>query len=251
MLSRCLRLNKRGISPILIRSYHSTDHVGSNTIVNPTSVESRILDASLKYVPEYGFDERCITRAIQELRYPDSMNAAISFSGKSGALRIVEYWLRLQRAKLEEYVGENAEELARMKNDYERLKHLMKVRLLFNEPVLGKLSGGLAQLVVPYNLSTGLEEIHALSDDLAFYSGDDSHDFSWYSKRMGISTIYVSSEMYMLNDNSVGFERTKEFVDDKVGDLEKLGNGYNDVEQWLGFNAISLINLIKSQLNRG
>ena len=55
----------------------------------------------------------------------------------------------------------------------------------------------------------------------------------------------------MVNDTSKDFERTKQFVDSKVKDFEKLGNGYNDVEQWLGFNAISLVNLIKSQLNRG
>lgn len=252
MLSRGFKLtNKRVINPVLFRSYHSTDHIGSNTILNQSTIDSKILNTSLKYIPEYGFDEKCITKAIQELKYPDSLNSVISFNDKSPALQMMLYWLKLQRSKLETYVIEHAQELDSMKNDYERLNHLIKIRLMYNEPILKELPQGIAQLIVPYNLGCGLEQIHELSDDLAFYSGDDSHDFSWYSKRLGISTIYVSSELFMVNDTSKDFERTKQFVDSKVKDFEKLGNGYNDVEQWLGFNAISLVNLIKSQLNRG
>ncbi|EMG49277.1 COQ9 Ubiquinone biosynthesis protein COQ9 [Candida maltosa Xu316] len=253
MLSRSLRITQRTTIPSLVRTYYSTDHINSNVIVNESTIDSQILNQSIKYIPEYGFNSKCITKAIHDLKYPDSLHSVITMKGKDPALVLILYWLRLQRAKLEKYVNdpETSKSFHELTDEYQRLSHLIKVRLSYNVPVLGKLHEGLSQLVVPFNLSDGMNEIYELSDDLAFYAGDKSNDFSWYSKRLGVSTIYVSSELYMLNDKTRGFENTRKFVDDKVADLKKLGNGYNDVEQWLAFNGISLINLIKSQLTRG
>ena len=94
-------------------------------------------------------------------------------------------------------------------------------------------------------------ELHALADDIAFFAGDESNDFAWYTKRFGISTIYVGAELFMMQDSSSGFKATYNFVDGKVDELRNLGAGYNNVEQWTLFNAVSLVNLIKSQLTRG
>ena len=55
----------------------------------------------------------------------------------------------------------------------------------------------------------------------------------------------------MLNDNTKDFQLTQRFIKQRVYDLKKLSDGYNNIEQWLGFNGISFINLIKSQLTRG
>ena len=51
-------------------------------------------------------------------------------------------------------------------------------------------------------MNQSLDELHNLSDDIAFYAGDTSNDFAWYSKRLGFSSIYVSSEVFMLQDTS-------------------------------------------------
>lgn len=55
----------------------------------------------------------------------------------------------------------------------------------------------------------------------------------------------------MLQDTSKDFHHTRKFVEDKVQAFSNLGGAYNDVEQWGTFNAISLVNLIKTQLARG
>ena len=105
--------------------------------------------------------------------------------------------------------------------------------------------------MVPYNLAASLEELLNLGDDLAYYAGDKSNDFAWYLKRATICSIYVKSELFLLNDNTGGLWLTNQYVDERVDEFVKLGEGYNSVEQWVDFNAISLINLIKSQLARG
>ncbi|CAX40433.1 ubiquinone biosynthesis protein, mitochondrial precursor, putative [Candida dubliniensis CD36] len=236
---------------VAYRSYHSQDHININTIDN-SKIDDQILTTAIKYIPEYGFQSKCITEAIKQLKYPDSMNSL--FTTKPGnnslELQLMIHWLKLQRYNLEKYIQTNP--FSNTQSYEEKLIELINVRLSYNEPILHQLkTNGISQLILPYNLSQGLNELYQLSDDLAYYSGDKSHDFNWYSKRLGIASIYVSSELFMLNDTTKDFKLTKSFVKKRIYDLQKLGNGYNNIEQWIGFNTISLINLIKSQLTRG
>ncbi|CUM63520.1 uncharacterized protein PRCAT00001096001 [Priceomyces carsonii] len=235
-----------------IRFYHAVDHPSSNLIINPGTLESTILTKSLEYVPKYGFKEDSITMAIRQLKYPDSLRSMLTgiSSGKSLEYQLSLFWLKYQRQKLKNEV-ENSSKFQTIENEYDRVAFLIKKRLAYNAPVINLLSQCLSQLVIPYNINQSLEELSNLSDDIAFYSGDQSVDFSWYSKRLSLSSIYVSSELYMLQDSSPGFVRTNEFVDDKVEKLVSLGNSYNIAEEWAFFNAISLVNLIRSQLIRG
>lgn len=233
--------------------YHSADHPASNVIVDAKSVQSKILTKALEHIPQHGFNTICVTQAIRDMEYPDSLVSAITSDpeGNSTELQLMVHWLKVQRQKLEEYVMDPESEFHTIGDEYDRASHLLKKRLLFNEPIVKQLSNGIGHLVLPYNLSRGLDELHNLSDDIAFYAGDASHDFAWYSKRLGFSSAYVSSELYMLQDSSVGFSKTKEFVDARVALLRDFGYAYNSVEQWGLFNAISTVNLIKSQLLRG
>lgn len=90
-----------------------------------------------------------------------------------------------------------------------------------------------------------------MSDDIAYYAGDMSNDSAWYAKRLLLLSIYVKLELYMLLDTSPDFSSTLLFVDRNVLAVKFMGNSYNAVEQWSAFNAISLVNLIRSQLARG
>lgn len=221
-----------------MRFYHARDHPTS--IINKLP-ESLILDKAIPLLPTYGFTRQCITEAVRQLNYPDSLGSLV----KDSALPI--HWLKTQRKVLEEHAMAPESPLHNITNEYDRATHLMQTRLLYNEGI--NLTDLMSQLVLPYNLAESSAELHALSDDIAFYAGDASNDFAWYSKRMGLSTIYVLAEMYqVLNPDRAAVNR---FVANKIGDLKKLGLAYNDVEEWALFNGISAFNLIRSQLMRG
>lgn len=235
------------------RLYHSIDHIKSNQIVNEKSAEAIILNKAMEYVPKYGFEPLCITSAARELQYPDSIHSALTSSptGNTLEFQLVVHWLKCQRQRFEQEIYNENDPLHSITDHYERLAYLINKRLQYNAPIIHHLSKGISQLVLPYNMSQSLEELHNLSDDIAYYAGDMSNDFAWYSKRLGVSSIYVSSELFMLQDSSDGFSRTKDFVSDKVSKLNDLGNAYTNTEEWGYFNAISLVNLIRSQWTRG
>lgn len=233
------------------RMYHAVDH--PSPIIRDQSVEAKVLGKAVEYLPKYGFDPLCVTQAIRDLKYSESLESALTGSGggQSLELQLLVHWLKTTRAQLKKEVLDPTLEFHLIKDEFARVAFLINKRLEYNRPIAHHLSAGLSHLVVPYNWTQSLEELHNLSDDIAFYAGDASNDFAWYTKRLGISTVYVSSELYMLQDHSADYHRTTKFVEAKVRELGTLGDAYNSVEQWGLFNGISLINLIKSQLVRG
>ncbi|EGW33749.1 uncharacterized protein SPAPADRAFT_59114, partial [Spathaspora passalidarum NRRL Y-27907] len=207
----------------LLRLYHSSEHIGSNVIVDNNTIESKILSKALEHIPRYGFKTGSITKAIRDLEYPDSIQSVITSNpkGNSAEFQLTLHWLKSKRQELNNYAAEDPE-FNSITNEYERVAKLIKTRLMMNSPVIGHLHEGLSQLVVPYNLPQSMEELHNLSDDIAFLAGDMSHDFAWYSKRAGFSSIYVKSELYMLQDSSANFKKTNKFVDEKVRGIKQL-----------------------------
>lgn len=236
----------------LARAYHSTSHTASNIIVDATTPEAILLTKAIEHIPRLGFTKASIDAAVKDLGYLDSIQSLVTASSPHSAeFSLVLFWLKLQRQKLYNEVLDPNLAFHTVKDEYERVLYLLNKRLLYNKPIVGLLGLALSQLVMPYNLGSSMEELHNLSDDVAFYAGDNSNDSAWYAKRLLFSSVYVKSELYMLQDTSEDFERTRKFVESSVSSIKAAGASYNAVEQWTLFNAILMVNLIKSQLARG
>lgn len=242
----------RSFARPLVRTYHSTSHPASNLIINKSSPEGVLFSKALEHVPKFGFTTRAINAAVADGQYLDSIQSAVlATSRHSPEYLLILFWLKFQRQRLYDDISKPDSEFHTLSDEYGRAAWLLKQRLRYNEPVMQHLSDALARLVIPYNWQLSLEELHNLSDDVAFYAGDNSNDSAWYAKRFLLSTIYVRSELFMLLDASPQFERTQKFVNESIASMKTLGYSYTSVEQWAVFNAISTLNLIKSQLTRG
>lgn len=236
----------------LSRAYHSTSHTASNIIIDAKLPQSILLTKAIEHVPKLGFTKASIDAAVRNLGYSDSIQSVVTASSPhSSEFSLVLFWLKLQRQNLYNEVMDAQLDFHAIADEYNRAAYLINKRLSYNRPVLALLPQALAQLVTPYNVAASLEELHNLSDDFAFYAGDQSNDTAWYAKRLLFSSIYVKSELYMLQDTSENFESTKRFVESSVNSIRAAGASYNAIEQWTMFNAISMVNLIKSQMARG
>jgi len=51
---------------------------------------------------------------------------------------------------------------------------------------------------LPENIGSSMRELAMLADEMWFLAGDRSVDFSWYTKRTTLSTVYASTGMYSL-----------------------------------------------------
>lgn len=227
------------------RNYHSFYHANPK-IIDLNTVENKLLNKAYEYVPELGFTSKAITTAAKELGMNETTpNVLFKFTSGGLESQLVMFHLKNSRQKLQEL-----KDLAEG-NDIEKLRYLINQRLDMNKPIAKQMPELLGRMIQPSNMVASLQELHNLSDDLQYYSGDRSIDFAWYSKRMAISGLYVQSELFMINDKSDDFQDTKNFVDSKLKEYDTAAYAYNSVEEWGFFNAVSTVNLIKSQLARG
>lgn len=224
--------------------------------------EFELLTAAMEYVPKWGFTQKAVAMACSDGKaslgfngnligalYKDNVEHELAWTHLRNCrerLASKELLDRLDAARYTDAFGNE-----RQTTEMDRAKWLVKERLLMNAPIRGRLTELMAILVQPACWGKSLEELHQLSDDVAFYAGDRSTDFAWYSKRMAFSAVYLQCEAFMSKDTSQDFVNTLAFVDARLDEVDKLGSAYNDVEEWGIFNAWSVVNLVRSQIVKG
>ncbi|CDH11327.1 probable Ubiquinone biosynthesis protein COQ9,mitochondrial [Zygosaccharomyces bailii ISA1307] len=253
MLKRLLR--------VPVRRYHpsSSEYVKSPNLgplnYGKDSPQYAVLSHALKVsVPVVGFNERALVHSLNQLNYPSTMlsvlgasNSPSLFHSSPAVMELIKFHLVDKRLRLVEDLDQESQQKP-------SLEDLLLKRLEMNVPVAQHLSQLLSHLAIPgpFTVEAALPELHRLSDDLIYYSSEKDHpDFAWYSKRIGLSCAYVSSELFMAQDSSANYEETFEFAKDKLERTMQLGEYYNNTEEWAWYTLLNTINLAKSQMARG
>ena len=81
---------------------------------------------------------------------------------------------------------------------------------------------GLSVLAMPQNALLGLRLLYDTVDAIWYGVGDDSTDFSFYSKRATLAGIYAAGVLFWLDDRSPGFADTQAFIERRLADLHRL-----------------------------
>jgi ubiquinone biosynthesis protein COQ9 len=90
----------------------------------------------------------------------------------------------------------------------------------------------LGVLALPYNIPVAAGLLHASSDEILFVCGDESTDFSWYTKRALISTLYAASELHMLSDQSPLKADTWSFLERRLDDYASCIQTFSQVTKF-------------------
>lgn len=184
-------------------------------------------------VPQYGFNERSLVASCNDL------NLSSSALSNFGVSELIRYHLVKNRLNLHE-LSENS-------TNTTTLESLFLARLKSNIPIGEQLSPMLSNLLLtPFTAS---EELHNLSNDFVYLSSDveESHDFSWYSKRLGLSMAYMSSELFMAQDKSANYVETMNFARNRLRNWTECSSMYHNTTEFLWFQMLSGVNFIKSK----
>lgn len=225
--------------------YHSEQHI-DEPYLEAGSPQYKILDRALTdFVPKFGFQHKAILESARTYGYGDSIQSLFT----SGTYDLIKFHLVNERSKL--YEVSKTEEFSKLTNENDKLKYLLKKRLSGNIPYVEHLNQLQGYLILPPNVLESSNELHKLSDDLRFLSGDKSNDFAWYSKRLSLSTSYIALELFMSTDKSESFKNTMSLADSKIDNLDGFGQIYTNAEEFLFYTLNSGVNLFKSQASRG
>ena len=98
----------------------------------------------------------------------------------------------------------------------DKIKTIMELKFENNNHLKKALPEMLKFLLRPGNIFMSIKMLHENSDFIWNLSGDKSNDFSYYSKRGLLSTIYLATLIYWLNDKSEKDIATKNFISKSV-----------------------------------
>eukprot|EP00002_Diphylleia_rotans_P020023 TRINITY_DN3880_c0_g1_i2.p1 TRINITY_DN3880_c0_g1~~TRINITY_DN3880_c0_g1_i2.p1 ORF type:complete len:305 (-),score=67.97 TRINITY_DN3880_c0_g1_i2:90-1004(-) len=186
----------------------------------------QLLKATLKHVPTLGWTAHAIVSGAKDLGLsPSSIGL---FEG--GTLGLVAEYIRYNNEKLEQA----AKSIKLSGSTRDKYYSLIKARLELQVPYMSNWQQGLGHLVCPSNIKVSAPLLLETADSICYSAGDRSSDMSWYTKRGEVSAIYASTELYMLTDQSSGYQDTWKFLNRRLDDRAQLAENYNQLS--LGFD---------------
>ncbi len=167
------------------------------------------IEAALPHVAAHGW-----TAAALRLGAGDS--ADLLFPG--GPAEMVEVYISYADQRM---VAETAPIIGNPRLS-ERVRALIAARLRQAEPERAAVRRAVGVLCLPGNAAVAARTLAHTVDTIWAAAGDRSADFSWYTKRAILASVYTATLMFWLNAGS-DHEGTLAFLDRRLAGVARLG----------------------------
>lgn len=167
---------------------------------------------ALDLVPEHGWQIAALRGAAPELADLDLL-----FPG--GSADLIEAAVDLGDRQMEEDAA--AADFSEM-GLTKRVRAIILRRLERQRPHREAIRRALALLALPGNARIAARITARTVDAIWFAAGDNSSDFSWYTKRAILMAVYSATLLYWLRDYSGDDSATAEFLDRRLAGLGRF-----------------------------
>jgi ubiquinone biosynthesis protein COQ9 len=104
----------------------------------------------------------------------------------------------------------------------QRIALALRLRFSVLAPWREAVRRGLSVLAMPQNAPLGLRLLYDTVDAIWHGVGDDSTDFSFYTKRATLAGIHAGAVLFWLDDRSPDAADTEAFIERRLADLHRL-----------------------------
>ncbi|GAV05080.1 hypothetical protein RvY_15262-2 [Ramazzottius varieornatus] len=191
-------------------------------------LKERILNAGLSYVPEYGWTIEALAKGAEKSGLPSIAHGLCPNGGLDLVIYAYDQSNRQFEATFQPFERQKAEPGISFK---EYLVSAIRARLELNTAYGSDWKDAIALLSLPQNTRQGLRLVGQLADDIWHLLGDNKIDSNWYAKRIAIIALYQSTELYLLQDRSEGYQDTWDFLERRAEDFVRLHNKAAKVQQ--------------------
>ncbi|XP_055917974.1 ubiquinone biosynthesis protein COQ9, mitochondrial [Eupeodes corollae] len=217
-------------------------------------VRMKILDAALKHVPAEGWSRQAIIQGAEEAGYPSEVHGMFP----SGGYELVSHFVgKCNEALLKHMQAETNNGQKEVADPLDFLIRSVKFRLQMIEPYKSHWPQAMALIALPPNVPTSLAQVLTMVDDMCYYSGDRSVDFGWYTRRVGLATIFKMVEVFMLQDSSPDHQETWTFLKNRMEEaaqiqmvLAQTGDMTNNFQRSFNSAFVTARNILGLNYNR-
>lgn len=181
------------------------------------TVKTKILLAALPHVAFDGWTDKVLARAAKSVGIKDG-DLHTSFPG--GALDLVLYFSDWADAEMLKKISGKKFSGLRVRD---RVAAGVQARLEILGPHRQAVAKSLSFLAFPPRNIHLPKLVWATADKIWRAAGDTATDHNHYTKRILLSGVLTATVLHWLNDESVGFEKTRVFLDRRIDDAMKLG----------------------------
>lgn len=218
-------------------------------------IRVQILDASLQFVSKHGWSVESIQCGAESINYPGVAHGLFP----SGAIELIQhFYLKCNRELIEKLQEELSStgidsdgkpKPVEVPNPRDFSIKAIRMRLEMIQPFIDTWPQAIGFMTLPQNVPASLAQLLTLVDDICYCAGDRSVDIGWYTRRIGIASIYKMVELFMLQDKSVDHQKTWEFLERRVDEGIQLQEFLINSEQTTKTVTKALDNVFQTARN--
>ena len=166
-----------------------------------------------------GWNQAALEKAVESLG-KEKIYAEILFPG--GIKEFTKFFADECNEKLEERAKDILATEMRLSEKVEEII-FEKIKIYHDE--IGSLSGVQkfsGYCACPNNLTFTMQNIYEFSSEVWYMLKDKSTDFSYYTKRISLGTIYSNCFLYSISDDSENLEKTRAYIKRNIDGLMKF-----------------------------
>ncbi len=182
----------------------------------PEELRQPLMEAVLTHAAFDGWSFAALNRAAADIGVSAEM-AELAFP--RGGIEVLE--MHLADADIKMCAALDILDLGSMRIQ-DRIKTAVRTRLEQNQSHRSAIQRGIALLSLPAHADIGIKALETTMDLMWTAAGDTSTDFNWYSKRIILSGVYMSTLMVWLSDESPDYAETWEFLDRRISGVMKF-----------------------------
>lgn len=173
------------------------------------------IEAMLPHVPFDGWTMRALRMGLADAGMPAD-DAELLFPG--GSADMVDTFCDLA----DRWMEQDAATLAETRLTA-RVRGVIALRFERNRPHREAIRRALAVLALPMNARVAAACSARTVDSIWYAAGDESADFSWYTKRAILTGVYGTTLLYWLRDGSEDGADTLAFLDRRLAGVGRIG----------------------------
>jgi ubiquinone biosynthesis protein COQ9 len=176
-------------------------------------LKDAVLAAALPRVEFYGWSLSLLHEAAKEAGADDAQIAALYPRGPADM--VVQYSSDCDRQMAERMT---AQDISKLKI---RERAILAVRTRIDVAAQHKMAAkrAAAFLTFPLNAADGVQCLARTSDAMWTAMGDQSADFSWYTRRATLGVVYSACLVYWFTDESEDLADTQAFIERRIADV--------------------------------
>lgn len=192
------------------------------------NLKKSVLDKFIENVSFDGWSQKNLENSTQALDLQPNYHLILFPDGLAG---LTDYFVAENNKAFNATI--NIEEIQKLRFT-DRVRFLIHARINHYHKVLGGPEGfkNFISYCSTHNILNSIINIAKSADEIWFFAGDKSTDFSYYTKRLSLSFIYSSAALYSIDDNSLDLVETKNFIEARIAELlkfNKLKQKVNDI----------------------